>query len=69
MLAVTSRRGRPYFGDCEIREWRAAGLLLPSTAKGVFRTIDRSLVYRKLGTLANDDYDQVKHSLRVIFGL
>ena len=69
MLAVTSRQGRSYFRDCEIREWRAAGLVAPSTAKGVLRTINRSLIYRKLGTLAQRDYERVKDSLRVIFGL
>lgn len=69
MLALTGQRGRNYFGDCEIQDWRAAGLAKPSTAKGVFRTIDRSLVYHKLGALTPTDYERIKESVRQIFGL
>ncbi len=69
MLALTGRRGRNYFGDCEIQDWREARLAKPSTAKGVFRTIDRSLVYRRLGSLTVRDFRRVKDSIRAILGI
>lgn len=69
MVAVTGRAGRAYFGDCEIRDWRAAGLAKQSMAKGVLRTIDRSMIHRRLGSLSRGDYERVKNSLRAILGL
>lgn len=69
MLAVTGQPGRAYFGDCEIVDWRQAGLSKPSTAKGVFRTIDRALVHRRLGSLTTADYDRIQHSIKLIFGV
>lgn len=69
MLAVTGQPGRSYFGDCAIVDWKQAGLSKPSTAKGVFRTIDRALVYRRLGSLTAADYDRVQGSIKLIFGV
>ena len=69
MLAVTSQAGRLYFGDCTIVDWQAAGLVKPSQAKGVLRTIERSLIHRWLGRLTPADCQRVEQSLRLIMGL
>lgn len=69
MLAVTSQAGRGYFGDCQIIDWKQAGLAKPSTAKGVFRTIDQGLVHQRLGTLTAADYSRVQGSIKSIFGV
>jgi mRNA interferase MazF len=69
MLAVTGQSGRQYFGDCTIVDWQAAGLAMPSTAKGVLRTIERSLFRRYLGSLTPSDCQRVDQSLRLIMGL
>lgn len=69
MLAVTGRAGRAYFGDCQIVDWKQAGLVKPSTAKGVFRTIDQRLVHQHLGTLTAADYSRVQDSVKSIFGV
>ena len=69
MVALTARRGPTYFGDCEIVDWRSAGLPKPSTSKGVLRTIEKTLIYHRLGSLTDDDMGRLKDSLRVILGL
>lgn len=69
MLALTTRLGRTYFGDCPIEDWRLAGLPKPSTAKGVLRTIDRALIQRRLGSLTAADLQRIQNSLRAILGL
>lgn len=69
MIAVTGQPGRQYFGDCPIVDWQAAGLVKPSTAKGVLRTIERSLIHRCLGRLTPADCQHVEQSLRLIMGL
>ncbi|MCH7659710.1 MAG: type II toxin-antitoxin system PemK/MazF family toxin [Euryarchaeota archaeon] len=69
MVALTARPGRSYFGDCPIRSWKEAGLPKPSTAKGVVRTIEQSLIYHRLGTLTGDDMSRLKQSLRDILAL
>ena len=69
MMAVTGNRERDFFGDCPIMAWREAGLLMPSTAKGVFRTISRAKIQRRLGALTEVDRSRVRDSLRRILGL
>ena len=69
MVALTARPGRSYFGDCEIHSWKGAGLPKPSTAKGVVRTIEQSLIYHRLGRLTQDDMSRLKQSLRDILAI
>lgn len=69
MVAVTGQEGRDYFGDCPIADWQEAGLLQESTAKGVIRTIERSKIRRRLGSLSDADKRRVGDSLRAILGL
>jgi len=69
MVAITSRAGRNYFGDCLIVDWQEAGLLKESTAKGIIRTIEQSKIRDRLGTLTKADKVRLKQSLRMILGL
>ena len=56
-------------GDHPIAHWRAAGLLFPSAVTGIFRTIKRAAINRKLGSLAERDQIAVDHELRRSLGL
>jgi len=60
---------RHLFGDSLIRNWREAGLLFPSVVAGSIRTIKRTTIHRKLGSLAKDDLAAVERELRQCLGL
>jgi mRNA interferase MazF len=64
VAAITSNVRRRLFGDHLIADWKAAGLLFPSVATGILRTITRGMIYRKLGVLAKVDIDTVDNGLR-----
>ncbi len=62
--AITGNTERILFGHFLIREWRGAGLLHPSVATGIIRTIKQAMVERKLGRLTTDDLDGFSSQLR-----
>ena len=64
VAAVTSNTRRRLFGDCPIRDWRAAGLLFPSLATGILRTVRRDMLERRLGRLSTKDLEAVEVELR-----
>ena len=66
--AMTSNVSRVLVGDTLIKRWREAGLLFPSVATGIVRTIKASLIVRTLGTLPPQDLKQVERSLRRAIG-
>jgi mRNA interferase MazF len=68
-VALTTNMDRIYFGDCIIDDWRSAGLPMPSLAKGVIATIERSQIERRLGTLTADDLSRLDRCLQQILGL
>jgi mRNA interferase MazF len=56
ILAVTSQaRPETPLGEAPVTKWKEAGLLRPSVLKPILATIERSLVVRKLGRLADED--------------
>ena len=69
VVALSSKIAVTYHGDCDIVDWQAAGLPLPTKAKGVVETVDRASIDLQYGTLSNDDMRRVKDSLRLILGL
>lgn len=70
MVALTARRvDQQYFGDCPLLEWRAAGLPKATKAKGVLRTIERSLIVQRLGSLTSGDMGRLKDCLRSMLDL
>ena len=64
VAAITSNVERRLFGDHPIHDWRSAGLLFPSLATGIIRTIKRKMIDRRLGTLTRTDLDAVDQLLR-----
>ncbi|GAH57583.1 unnamed protein product [marine sediment metagenome] len=69
MAAITSNVDRQLFGDTKLGDWKKAGLLYPSLAMAIIRTIKREMVERKLGRLSNKDFQSVKKNLKKVLGL
>ena len=69
VVALSTQRGAMYYGDCDLQEWREAGLPRATKAKGVIQTIDRSTIERRLGALSPSDFDRVKEAVRLILCL
>ena len=44
IAAITSQTERVLIGDHLIRDWRGAGLLFPSVATGIIRTIKQGMI-------------------------
>lgn len=63
VMAITSNIKRALVGDTRIDEWKTAGLLYPSSAAGIIRTIKYTMVVRKLGVLAQRDFQKVRNSI------
>jgi mRNA interferase MazF len=69
ILAVTSQvRPVSGVGEALITKWRETGLLRPSVLKPVLATIERGLVLRTLGSLAEEDRDALRRVLTEILG-
>ena len=64
VAAITSKVGRRLFGDHLITDWKGAGLLFPSVATGIIRTVARGIIDRKLGVMGKADLDAVERELR-----
>ena len=68
VVAITSNISRLLPGDTLIKRWREAGLLFPSVATGIVRTIKANLIVRTLGTLSHPDFQRVEKNLRQAAG-
>ena len=64
VAAITSNVRRRLYGDHLLTDWKSAGLLFPSTVTGILRTVERRIIERKLGSLANADREAVDRELR-----
>ncbi|TMB58788.1 MAG: type II toxin-antitoxin system PemK/MazF family toxin [Deltaproteobacteria bacterium] len=69
VAAITSNVRRRLFGDHLIAHWKAAGLLFPSIATGIVRTIAGTMIDRRLGSMAKRDMDELDGTLRRSLGL
>lgn len=69
VAAITSNVRRRLTGDYLVSDWRRAGLLFPSVVTGILRTIERSMVRRRLGSLAKSDLGAVDRELRTSLAL
>lgn len=69
ICAITSRTDRILTGDYLIRDWKGAGLLSPSVATGIIRTIKRNMIIRRLGILSKDDLSEIEKQLIISLGL
>src|SRR4030065_2046488 len=55
IAAITSRTDRILVGDYLISDWQGAGLIFPSVATGIIRTIEQSMIAKKIGTMPRYD--------------
>lgn len=69
VAAVSSNTKRTLFGDILLQDWQQAGLLSPSTATGIFFTIKKNLVEKRIGTLTKADLDAVGKNIKKIMEL
>ena len=69
IAAITSRTDRILAGDHLINDWQGAGLLFPSVATGIIRTIKQGMIARKLGVMPGDDMEAIDDNLRAALGL
>jgi mRNA interferase MazF len=69
ILAITSKTDRILTGDHLIRDWQQAGLLFPSVATGIIRTIRQDMISKKLGMMPPGDMQAIEHNIRNILGL
>ena len=69
LMAITSQIRKPLkIDEAEIIEWQKAGLLKPSIIKAVFALIEKGLILRQLGSLANSDANNLRKTLQLILG-
>jgi mRNA interferase MazF len=64
IAAITSRTDRILAGDHLISDWQDAGLLFPSVATGIIRTIKQSMIAKKFGTMPRYDMQAIEDNLR-----
>ncbi len=69
IAAITSRTDRILQGDHLISDWQGAGLLFPSIATGIIRTIKQGMIAKKLGTMPLPDMKRIEGNLRDALGL
>jgi mRNA interferase MazF len=69
IAAITSRTDRTLVGDHLISRWQEAGLLFPSVATGIIRTIKQGMIARKLGKMPLPDMKRIERNLRDALGL
>ena len=69
IAAITSRTDRVLVGDHLIADWQGAGLLFPSVATSIIRTIKQDMINRRLGSLPTQDMGAVDSKLKLALGL
>ena len=69
VAAITSNVRRRPFGDYRIEGWKNAGLLFPSTATGIIRTVANGIIDRRLGVMGKSDMDAIDGELRRVLAL
>lgn len=69
VAAITSNVRRRLFGDHLIADWKGAGLLFPSLATGIYRTIKGTMIDRKLGSMPKPDMAAIDREPRRSVGL
>ena len=69
MAAITSNLDRLLIGDHLIADWQEAGLLFPSVATGIIRTVKQTMIERRLGIMPPADMQAVQEKLRQVLGL
>ena len=69
IAAITSRTDRVLVGDHLIDNWQGAGLLFPSVATSIIRTIKQDMIAKRLGSLPTPDVGAIDSKLKLALGL
>ena len=69
MAAITSNVDRLLVGDHIIAGWEEAGLLYPSVATGIIRTVKQSMIERQLGVMPPTDTRAIQEQLKLVLAL
>ena len=69
VAAITSNVDRLLVGDHLVIGWQEAGLLFPSVATGVIRTIKQAMIERRLGAMLPEDMQAIRGKLQQVLGL
>ena len=69
MAAVTSNVDRLLVGDHLIAGWQEAGLLFPSVATAIIRTIKQTMIERRLGGMPPADMQAIEEELKHVLDL
>jgi mRNA interferase MazF len=69
IAAITSQIDRLLAGDHLIGDWKKAGLLFPSVATGIIRTVKQEMVSRKLGSMPVMEMKEIDKNLQSILSL
>ena len=69
VIALSGRLANTYYGDYELSDWKAAGLLQPTKAKGIIQTIDRTTIEQTFGRLSDNDLCNLKDCIRTMLCL
>lgn len=69
IAAITSRTDRVLIGDHLINDWQDAGLLFPSVATSIIRTIKQGMIARILGSMPSPDMEIINDKMRLVLGL
>jgi mRNA interferase MazF len=64
VAAITSNVRRRFFDDYLVANWKEAGLLFPSVATAILRTIKRTMIERKLGSMPKSNLETFDRELR-----
>ena len=67
--AITSNTRRILVGDYLMADWEEAGLIYPSVATGILRTIKQSMIDRKMGAVSLRDLAEIESNLEQILEL
>jgi mRNA interferase MazF len=68
-VPLTSKTGSLLDGEFVLSDWAAAGLNVVTAVKRGIYTVNRSLVIKNVGKLADVDIEKLEESLRTWLGL
>ncbi len=68
-MPLTSKTGSLLDGEFVLSDWAAVGLNVVTTVKRGIYTVNRSLVIKTVGKLADVDIERLEQALRIWLGL
>ncbi|MDO8579185.1 MAG: type II toxin-antitoxin system PemK/MazF family toxin [Dehalococcoidales bacterium] len=69
IAAISSNTERMLVGDNLINDWQTSGLLFPSVATSIIRTIKHDMIAKKLGAMSTHDMAAIDMNLKLVLVL